>query len=633
MIRITSLQLPLGHDDGALLPAIAARLGVDPSEIASHSVFKRSYDARRRNAVKVIYTVDVEVAGEDGVLARLAADDRVRPAPDMIYRAPVAAAALAGRAAPRPVVIGMGPCGIFAGLLLAQWGLRPLILERGKKARERTVDTFGFWRGKGLDPESNVQFGEGGAGTFSDGKLYSQIRDPRHLGRKVLTELVASGARPEILYESRPHIGTYRLVKILENLRARIEALGGEIRFQTRVDRLLIDDGAVRGLRLRGGEELCADRVVLAVGHSARDTFEMLRDCGVHVEPKPFSIGFRIEHPQKMIDARRYGRNAGHPWLGAADYRLSHHCRGTGLQGRSVYTFCMCPGGMVVAAASEPGGVVTNGMSQHDRAESNANSGIVVDLAPEIDFPGDALAGVAFQRHYEALAFAAGGGTYEAPGQLVGDFLAGRSSSTLGAVSPSYTPGVRLGDLSGCLPEFAIAAIREALPAFDRKLRGFARDDAVLTGVETRTSVADPHPPRRGRAERQHPRPVPGGRRRRLRGRHPVGGRRRHPRRRGGGAGDPVGVSDRHPAELRRPVGGRQARGPLEPSPLTGRPPLPALRSGLSSAYRHPVDEEFGDPGSLACRVGRLRLLQAMEENRVDSLGHEQRQLGGIDGS
>lgn len=277
-------------------------------------------------------------------------------------------------------------------------------------------------------------------------------------------------------------------MKILESLRAKIESLGGEIRFRTRVDRLLMEGGAVRGLRLREGDEIRADHVVLAIGHSARDTFEMLRDCGVYIEAKPFSIGVRIEHPQKAIDACRFGKHAGHPLLGAADYRVSHHCRGPGLEGRSVYSFCMCPGGTVVAAASEQGGVVTNGMSEHHRSERNANSGIVVDITPEGDFPGDVLAGVVFQRRYEALAFAAAGGTYEAPGQLVGDFLTQRASSSLGAVSPSYRPAVRLGDLRECLPEFAIAAIREALPVFDRKIRGFARDDAVLTGVETRTS-------------------------------------------------------------------------------------------------------------------------------------------------
>ena len=487
MIRIASLQLALDHDENVLLRAIAVRLGIEPCKIVGWSVFKRSRDARNRNVVRWVYTVDVETDCEQELLARLAADADVRQTPDMTYRPPVVDSIVSGRAL-RPVVIGMGPSGLFAGLLLAQLGLCPLILERGKKVRERTVDTFGFWRGKELDPESNVQFGEGGAGTFSDGKLYSQVRDPQHRGRKVLTEFVEAGARPDILFESRPHVGSFRLVKIVENLRAKIESLGGEIRFRARVDRLLIDEGTVRGLLIDGGEEIRVDHVVLAVGHSARDTFEMLQACGVYIEPKPFSIGLRIEHPQQMIDACRYGRSAGHPLLGAADYRLTHHCTGPALAGRSVYSFCMCPGGTVVAAASELGRVVTNGMSQHDRAERNANSGIVVGVTPERDFPGDALAGVSFQRRYETLAFEAGGETYEAPVQRLGDFLAQRPSSTLGAVSPSYTPGVTLGDLNRCLPEFASAAIREAIPIFDRKIRGFAREDAVLTGVETRTS-------------------------------------------------------------------------------------------------------------------------------------------------
>jgi hypothetical protein len=488
MIRLTSLQLPLDHHEDALLPAIAARLGIEVSAITGWSLFKRSYDARKRDAIKLVYTVDVETPLEAEVLKRRAKDETVRPTPDMTYRSPVTAPSAGSAGAVRPVVIGAGPCGLLAGIVLAEMGFRPLIVERGKKVRERTVDTFGFWRGRGLDPESNVQFGEGGAGTFSDGKLYSQIRDPRHLGRKVLTEFVAAGAKPDILYEAHPHLGTFRLVKMVENLRAKIESLGGEIRFQTRVDRLLLENGAVRGLRLAGGEEMRADQVILAVGHSARDTFEMLRDCGVHVEPKPFSIGLRVEHPQTMIDVNRFGRNAGHPLLGAAEYRLAHHCTGPGLDGRTVYSFCMCPGGTVVAAASELGRVVTNGMSQHERAESNANAGLVVDLTPERDFPGDALAGVALQRRFETAAFQAGGSNYEAPGQLVGDFLAQRASTTLGTVTPSYTPGVRLGDVRECVPEFVAAALREALLAFDRKLRGFAREDAVFTGVETRTS-------------------------------------------------------------------------------------------------------------------------------------------------
>jgi len=490
MIRLTSLQLPLDHDEKALPAAIARKLGIEVSAITAWTLFKRSYDARRRHAVKLVYTVDIETPLEEEVLARFADDQTVKQAPDVTYKPPAIAADSKARSkpGPRPVIIGAGPCGLLAAVVLAEMGFAPLLLERGKKVRERTVDTFGFWRGRGLDPESNVQFGEGGAGTFSDGKLYSQIRDPRHFGRKVLNEFVAAGARPEILYESHPHLGTYRLVKMVENMRAKIESLGGEIRFRSKVDRLLIEEDAVRGVSLHDGEEIRADHVVLAVGHSARDTFEMVRDCGVFVEPKPFSIGLRIEHPQAMIDTCRFGRNAGHPLLGAAEYRLAHHCKGPGLEGRSVYSFCMCPGGTVVAAASEAGRVVTNGMSQHERAESNANAALVVDLTPERDFPGDPLAGIEMQRRYESMAYTAGGASYEAPGQLLGDFLARRASSSLGSVIPSYTPGVKLGDLGECLPDFVLAALREAIPVFDRKIRGFARDDAVFTGVETRTS-------------------------------------------------------------------------------------------------------------------------------------------------
>jgi uncharacterized protein len=385
--------------------------------------------------------------------------------------------------AQRPIIIGTGPCGMFAGLMLAQMGFCPLILERGKAVRDRTVDTFGFWRKKGLNHESNAQFGEGGAGTFSDGKLYSQVSDPQYYGRKVLTELVKAGASPEILYINKPHIGTFKLVRIVENIRTTIESLGGEIRFQSRVEDIQIEHGQVRGVTLASGEQIRSDHVILAVGHSARDTFQMLFERGVYIEAKPFSIGFRIEHPQSLIDRCRFGLHAGHPILGAADYKLVHHCE----NGRSVYSFCMCPGGLVVAAASEPGRVVTNGMSQYTRNEQNANSAIVVGITPA-DYPGHALAGIDFQRRLETQAFELGGGTYEAPAQLVGDFLADRPSHTLGAVQPSYTPGVHLGNLSQSLPDYAIAAIREAIPAFDQQLNGFAMHDAVLTGVETRTS-------------------------------------------------------------------------------------------------------------------------------------------------
>lgn len=484
MIRVHQVVLPLEHSVSELEAAAERRLGLRAGDLAAISVAKQSDDARGRRGIRRIYSLDVTLADgadEAAVLARFADDTQVGPTPDTRYR-PVAHAprALAG---PRPVVIGMGPCGLFAGLLLAEMGFRPLILERGKKVRERTVDTFGFWRKGILDPESNVQFGEGGAGTFSDGKLYSQVRDPRHLGRKVLTEFVEAGAPEEILWVAKPHIGTFKLVKMVEHLRAKIEGLGGEIRFRSRVDDFLFEDGRLRGLMLAEGEEIRTDHVVLAVGHSARDTFQALYDRGVPIDAKPFSIGFRIEHPQTLIDRRRYGRHAGHPLLGAADYRLVHHASND----RSVYSFCMCPGGTVVAAASEPGRVVTNGMSQYDRSERNANAGIVVGITPE-DYPGHPLAGIALQRHWEQQAFEVGGGTYEAPGQRLGDFLAGKPTAALGSVEPSYKPGVRLGDLSGCLPPWAIAAIREALPAFDEKLRGFAMPDALLTGVETRTS-------------------------------------------------------------------------------------------------------------------------------------------------
>jgi uncharacterized FAD-dependent dehydrogenase len=483
MLRLTDIKLPLDHDEHALKQAILSRLGVEAQALIRFAVAKRSYDARKRGAIVLIYSVDVETADNDAILRRLHGDAKIAPTPDTSYRF---VARAPEREFLRPVVIGTGPCGLFAGLILAQMGFRPVILERGKAVRERTVDTFALWRKRQLNPESNVQFGEGGAGTFSDGKLHSQIRDPEHHGRKVLTEFVKAGAPEEILYVAKPHIGTFRLVTMVESMRATIESLGGTIRFGSRVDDVLIENGSIRGVMLADGEHLRADHVVLAVGHSARDTFAMLHTRGVYVEAKPFSIGFRIEHPQSLIDKARFGAQAGHALLGAADYKLVHHCR----NGRSVYSFCMCPGGTVVAAASEPGRVVTNGMSQYSRNERNANAGIVVGITPQ-DFAvygSGPLAGVDLQRHFEERAFVLGGATYDAPGQLVGDFLARRPSREFGAVSPSYTPGVHLGELDGALPDFAIEAIRDALPAFDRQLRGFAMADALLTGVETRTS-------------------------------------------------------------------------------------------------------------------------------------------------
>ncbi|MDB5371844.1 MAG: NAD(P)/FAD-dependent oxidoreductase [Belnapia sp.] len=485
MLRLTELRLPLGHPPEALRAATLARLGLDEAALLGLTVFRRGHDARKPRAIMWVYTLDLTLADEAAVLARHAGDANLRPAPDTAYKF----VAHAPEDTPRPIVIGTGPCGFMAALILAQMGFRPLILERGTAVRQRTQDTWGLWRRGVLAPESNVQFGEGGAGTFSDGKLYSQIKDPRHYGRKLLEEFVKAGAPEEILYVSRPHIGTFRLVTMVESIRAEIERLGGEYRFGCKVTDLLLDERrAVRGVLLESGEAIAARQVVLAIGHSARDSFAMLRDRGVFMEAKPFSIGVRIEHPQGMIDRARWGPNAGNPLLGAADYKLVHHCVGPGPgNGRSVYSFCMCPGGTVVAAASEPGGVVTNGMSQYSRAERNANAGIVVGISPA-DYPGDVLAGMDYQRRWESAAFIAGGGAYRAPGQLVGDFLAGRPSTELGAVLPSYQPGVTPTDLALCLPGFAVAAMREALVAFDRQIPGFARPDAVMTGVETRTS-------------------------------------------------------------------------------------------------------------------------------------------------
>lgn len=485
MLRLTEIKLPLDHPDAALKGAVLQRLGVPASELLGYTVFRRGVDARKKSDIHFVYTIDAGVENEPAVLRRLRGERHVSVTPDMAYHF---VAHAPGRLGEHPVIIGMGPCGLLAGLVLAQMGFRPIILERGKAVRERTQDTWGLWRNGKLNPESNVQFGEGGAGTFSDGKLHSQIKDPAYRGRKVLTEFVEAGAPPEIMYVSKPHIGTFKLVSMVEKMRAKIIALGGEIRFQARVEDFEIErdadgNGLIRAVVLAGGERLQTRHVVLAVGHSARDTFYQLHKRGVYVEAKPFSIGLRVEHPQSLIDKARFGKFAGHPDLGAADYKLVHHCR----NGRSVYSFCMCPGGTVVAAASEPGRVVTNGMSQFSRNERNANAALVVGITPD-DYPGDPLAGIEFQRRWEEAAFKAGGETYTAPAQKVGDFVAGRPSTELGSMVPSYTPGIHLTDLSTCLPEFAIAAIREALVAFGKQIHGFDMNDALLTGVETRTS-------------------------------------------------------------------------------------------------------------------------------------------------
>lgn len=487
MLRINELKLPLHHAPEELPAAIYDRLDVTEAEVMSWTMFRRGNDARKKGAIKLVYTIDVTLADEATVAARLADDPHIRPTPDISYK--FVTQAPAGYSGPRPVVIGAGPCGLLAALVLAQMGFRPIIIERGTAVRERTKDTWGLWRKGVLKPESNAQFGEGGAGTFSDGKLYSRIKDPRHLGRKVLVEFVKAGAPEEILTEAHPHIGTFRLVTMVMSIRETIEKLGGEYRFQTRVEDFDIATDAagnrtMRGLHLSDGSYLEARHVIMAVGHSARDTFYKLHERGVHVEAKPFAIGVRIEHPQSLIDRARYGADAGNKILGPAAYSLSH----TASNGRSVYSFCMCPGGRVVAAASEEGRVVTNGMSQYSRAEFNANSGLVVDISPERDFPGGPLAGVELQRHWETQAFLAGGSSYQAPGQRLEDFVAGRPSTALGSITPSYQPGVHPSDLSTCLPDFVTQAIREALPVFGRKMPGYDHPDVVLTGVESRTS-------------------------------------------------------------------------------------------------------------------------------------------------
>ncbi|WP_028453805.1 NAD(P)/FAD-dependent oxidoreductase [Chitinilyticum aquatile] len=483
MIRIAELKLPLEHSPEELHAAILERLGIKAGELAGFTVHKRSFDARR-GVMALTYIIDAEVAGEARILARFKADPHISATPDMSYHFVGQAPANLPH---RPVVVGFGPCGIFAALILAQMGFKPIVLERGREVRKRTQDTWGLWRKNVLNPESNVQFGEGGAGTFSDGKLYSQIKDPRHLGRKVLEEFVKAGAPEEILWLAKPHIGTFKLVGMVEKMRAEIIALGGEIRFESRVTDLILEDKGevkqLRGVVLANGEEIRSDHVVLGLGHSARDTFEMLHQRGVFMEAKPFSVGFRIEHPQSLIDKARWGKYAGNEILGAADYKLVHHAS----NGRAVYSFCMCPGGTVVAATSEEGRVVTNGMSQYSRNERNANSGLVVSIDPS-DYPGGAMAGIEFQRALESHAYVLGGSNYNAPAQLVGDFLAGRPSTAVGAVEPSYKPGVTWTDLSTALPDFAIAAMREAIPAMAKKIRGYDMHDAVLTGVETRTS-------------------------------------------------------------------------------------------------------------------------------------------------
>lgn len=493
MLRLSEIKLPLNHTENDLTEAILRTLAISSQELLGFSIYKRSYDARKKGNILLIYQLDVELGDslEKRLLDTRPALPRVAPSPDTNYKFVAQAATdFPSGTQQRPIIVGFGPCGILAALVLAQMGLKPIVVERGREVRQRTQDTWGFWRKRKLDSDSNVQFGEGGAGTFSDGKLWSQVKDRRHLGRKVLKEFVIAGAPEEILTESRPHIGTFKLVTMVENMRAEIIRLGGEIRFEQKVESIQRETnteghGQITGLKLSSGETLHSRHIILAIGHSARDSFQMLYDQGVYIEAKPFSIGFRIEHPQSTIDRARFGNQAGHPILGAAEYKLVHHCK----NGRSVYSFCMCPGGTVVAATSEEGRVVTNGMSQYSRNERNANAAIVVGISPQQDFPDHPLAGIDLQRQLETLAYQLGGENYNAPAQLVGDFLNNRPSTELASVTPSYKPGITLGDLSKALPAFAIAAIREAIPVFDKQVKGYAMADAIMTGVETRTSA------------------------------------------------------------------------------------------------------------------------------------------------
>ncbi len=527
------------HPIDALRQLAANALGIDEAGVSDLTVFKRSFDARKQNLL-VVYIVDVTISDdalEKSLLAKHIKNSHIQATPNMTWQPPVHAPADWGKENhERPVVVGFGPCGIFAALVLAQMGLKPIVIERGTPVRQRTKDTWGLWRKHVLNPRSNVQFGEGGAGTFSDGKLYSQIKDPRHLGRKVMQEFVRFGAPEDILFAAHPHIGTFKLVKVVEGLREEIIRLGGDVRFEQRVvdieysahsyetssSHAMSSGGCtsvnrqIAALRIQdyGTNEtytLPAHHVVLALGHSARDTFTMLHRHAVAMQAKPFSIGVRIEHPQSVIDRARWGQHAGHPLLGAADYKLVHHAA----NGRAVYSFCMCPGGTVVAATSEVGRVVTNGMSQYSRNERNANAGLVVGIDPT-DYPTDPaafeaelgqeignavrhdtphavdkfhpLSGLVLQRQLEAVAYTLGGNNYEAPAQLVGDFVANRKSTALASVEPSYKPGVKMVHLNDALPQFVTDAMREALPIFGQKIKGFDMHDAVMTGVETRTS-------------------------------------------------------------------------------------------------------------------------------------------------
>ena len=480
MIRFRDLTLPFDHNEEALTNSILKRLDIAQDQLVKFTIVNKAIDARRKTNIIAVYTIDAEIKNETDLLARFSDDIRVSAAPSMDYQMPSIGEATGAS----PVVVGSGPCGLFTALVLAQAGLKPILIERGKDVKSRITDIQSFWQDGKLNPESNAQFGEGGAGTFSDGKLTTQIKDKQNRLRKVLNEFVIAGAPEEILYLTKPHLGTDNLVRIVKNIRKMIISLGGQVRFETKLTDIKIIDGKVAGAIVNDSETIETDTIVLGLGHSARDTFEMLHRQGVPIEAKAFSIGVRIEHPQSMINKSQYGKHASHELLGAADYRLVHHCE----NGRSAYTFCMCPGGEVIACSSEPGCLTTNGMSRYSRDMPNANSALLVGVTPKDYRSTSPLGGIEFQRKWEKKAFEAGGNDYFAPAQLVGDFLKGRESRSLGKVFPSYMPGVTLCNLEECLPDFVVKTLRLAIVEMDKKLKGFADNDAVMTAIESRSS-------------------------------------------------------------------------------------------------------------------------------------------------
>lgn len=478
-IRINNISISIEEDLCNLKKKVAKNLKLSISDISSFKIIKESIDARKKDFIKFNYALEIECDDELKVVNRV--NDKDVKIQEEKYKEDLKFGTK--KMEHRPIIIGMGPAGIFAGLLMAQKGYKPIIIERGEKVEERTNTINRFWETGKLNINSNVQFGEGGAGTFSDGKLTTRIKDIRC--DFVLDELVKAGAPEEIIYSGKPHVGTDVLKVVVKNIREKIIELGGEIRFNNKLEDLIIRDKKLKAIIINGEENPC-DNLILAIGHSSRDTYEMLYKNDVFMKPKAFAIGVRVEHSQKLININQYGKYAEHPRLKAADYRLTHTAKSTG---RAIYSFCMCPGGEVVAAASEEKRLVTNGMSYYKRDKDNANAALVVTVG-EDDFQGNSpLKGMEFQRHYEGLAYTLGGGNYKAPIQLVGDFLEDRVSTKLGDIKPTYRPGYEFRNLGNCLPKYVIESLKEGLISFDSKIKGFANHSAIMTGIETRTSA------------------------------------------------------------------------------------------------------------------------------------------------